>query len=566
MLGNINRKVIKGILYAAFLLVLPGVSCAEEVVRNYVVQITVNENSSVDIFETIEYDFGDYRRHGIYRDIPIKYKANIGNRDVRLNIKSVSRDGFPEPYSETRHGDDKRLKIGDANTKISGLHTYRIGYTVFGALNSFEDFDELYWNAIPDGWEVPILNVTTKITAPNDFLSTSCYKGKFGSKEGCESVSVKSASVTYSSQNLEAYEGMTIVVSLPKGAVNLPSLAKELLWWLKSNFVIFIPLFVFFIMYRIWNEKGRDAKGRGTIIPRYEPPIALTPAFLGSVVDGTLNDSDITADIIYLAEQGYLNINRIDEKKFLGSKTEYILEWRGDYSELDKKEQLVAELIFGSSVIIGESVKLSDLQKDKTISKRRKKLKENIDEELKRKGYFANKPGRTREIYMTAPIIVGTFIFVFWFVNILLSISIVISLLIVVAFGYLMPKRTKKGAEMLEHILGFKDFLSVTEKDRLDFHNAPKRSPKEFMENLPYAIALGVEKKWAEQFKSIHIDSPDWYRGGSISNFTAGTFINDIGDFSTSMSAGVTAAQGGSGSSGGGFSGGGMGGGGGGSW
>jgi uncharacterized membrane protein len=86
------------------------------------------------------------------------------------------------------------------------------------------------------------------------------------------------------------------------------------------------------------------------------------------------------------------------------------------------------------------------------------------------------------------------------------------------------------------------------------------------MEFLPFATALGVEKKWAEQFKNIEMENPTWYKGGSYSSFSAASFSKDISSFNSSMSAGVTAASGGSGSGGGGFSGGGGGGGGGGSW
>jgi uncharacterized membrane protein len=130
-----------------------------------------------------------------------------------------------------------------------------------------------------------------------------------------------------------------------------------------------------------------------------------------------------------------------------------------------------------------------------------------------------------------------------------------------------MSKKTPLGAETKDDILGFKLFLSVTEKDRLDFHNAPERSPEQFMEFLPYAIALGIENKWAAQFASIYIPEPSWYHGGVHGPFLASAFVSDLSHFSGSVSSSFTSAsRGGSGSGGGGSSGGGFGGGGGGSW
>ena len=545
---------------------LPGIAFAAEKINDYVVEITINPDSTIEVFETIEYDFGTADRHGIYRDIPIKYDAKVGKRSVRVDVKSVSRDGYSETFTEKRSGNDKRLRIGDANMTISGVHTYRIGYHVEGAFNAFADFDELYWNAIPTGWNVPISHARVKVTAPEAFTQADCYQGTYGASGDCAIATLSGKAFEAEGTGFDPYEGMTIAVALPKGAVALPSPLQQFMWWISSNFVIFIPFFVFLYMYRLWDAKGRDAKGKGTIVARYDPPIALSPIFLGTVVDAQLDDRDITADILYLAEQGFLTITRMKERTFLIKHTDYVLEWVGDEKDLAEKEKLVVDLLFGSLVVPGKQVKLSELQKDTSLQKRRKKLKEHIDKELKRQGYFANRPHYVRQKFFLISFILGLFLFVFWFVNILLSISLAISLLIIAVFGVLMPKRTPKGAEIRDHILGFKEFLSVTEKERLDFHNAPERSPKEFMEHLPYAVALGVEKKWAEQFKGIAMDPPSWFRGGTTANFAPAAFVSDLNSFSTSLRAGVTAAQGGSGSGGGGFSGGGVGGGGGGSW
>ena len=135
-----------------------------------------------------------------------------------------------------------------------------------------------------------------------------------------------------------------------------------------------------------------------------------------------------------------------------------------------------------------------------------------------------------------------------------------------------MPRKTKKGAEAHEKILGFKWFLSVTEKDRLKFHNAPAKSPKEFEEFLPYAMVLGVEKEWAGQFADLYLTPPEWFAGSSSSAFGALYMVNALHAMSANFGSvavsrpGGGAGSGSSGFGGGGFSGGGFGGGGGGSW
>jgi hypothetical protein len=62
---------------------------------------------------------------------------------------------------------------------------------------------------------------------------------------------------------------------------------------------------------------------------------------------------------------------------------------------------------------------------------------------------------------------------------------------------------TKEGRTVLDHIAGFKQYLSITERERLDRMTAPKDTPEIFEKYLPYAIALGVENHWADRFQSV---------------------------------------------------------------
>jgi uncharacterized membrane protein len=121
-----------------------------------------------------------------------------------------------------------------------------------------------------------------------------------------------------------------------------------------------------------------------------------------------------------------------------------------------------------------------------------------------------------------------------------------------------------KGYEALDHLKGFREFLSVTNKERFAFHNAPKKNPTQFMEYLPYAIAFGVEEKWSDIFKDMTIPNPEWYDGGAAHSFSATNLTTSLGAFSTAFA--VSSGSKGSASSGGGSVGGGGGGGGGGSW
>jgi hypothetical protein len=61
----------------------------------------------------------------------------------------------------------------------------------------------------------------------------------------------------------------------------------------------------------------------------------------------------------------------------------------------------------------------------------------------------------------------------------------------------------RRRAQVLDRIAGFKHYLSVTERERLDRLTPPKDTPELFERYLPYAIALGVENRWAKRFAGV---------------------------------------------------------------
>ncbi len=138
--------------------------------------------------------------------------------------------------------------------------------------------------------------------------------------------------------------------------------------------------------------------------------------------------------------------------------------------------------------------------------------------------------------------------------------------LIVVVFSRIMPARTVAGARTLERLLGFEEFLARVEKDRFE---RVVKTPEMFERYLPFAMAFGVERKWAKAFQSIYREPPRWYVGSNSSAFDLGRLSSSLADLSSRAQSAMTSSprssSSGSGFSGG-SSGGGSGGGGGGGW
>jgi uncharacterized membrane protein len=140
-----------------------------------------------------------------------------------------------------------------------------------------------------------------------------------------------------------------------------------------------------------------------------------------------------------------------------------------------------------------------------------------------------------------------------------------------------MAAPTQEGRQVMDEIAGFERYLSITEENRLEVLHPPEKTPELFERFLPYAIALGVENKWAGKFASVLAaaaadpnrqgSTMGWYVGSSNAWSNPSLFATTVGaSLASSVASAATAPGSSSGSGGGGFSGGGGGGGGGGGW
>jgi uncharacterized membrane protein len=136
-------------------------------------------------------------------------------------------------------------------------------------------------------------------------------------------------------------------------------------------------------------------------------------------------------------------------------------------------------------------------------------------------------------------------------------------LIVVLHFYQLLKAPTTRGRRVIDKLEGLKMYLSVAEKDRFNLLNTPEKTPELFEKLLPWALALGVEQQWSEQFSDILAQairegtySPSWYSGHHT--FSTTSLASSLGaSLSVSISSSSTAPGSSSGSGGGGSSGGG---------
>lgn len=612
-------------MFALVLFFLPvsSVVLAEkggEAITKYDVHISVQADGSFEAVEEILYDFGSNERHGIFRNIPRTYESASegGNETYKLLIENVavSSQTAPDVFRAENTKDAYRFQIGDPERTITGEHRYLLTYDVLNAISFFEEFDEVYWNATGNEWDVPINEATLRIELPQKVNSSEliafCYEGPFNSKEICENtvfldeIVEDTAGVLFTSRNLSAGEGLTGALGFPKGVV--PEIEREragpskiLIEFLA---IVLSGLLVLTLVHALRSRKKHsEPKGRGTIVREYDAPSGLSPSEVGYIVDKQINNHDITAEIVYLAEQGYLHILSLPEKGFFKTNTAFYLllteeadntletyqrhiitSLFSDVYTLSKNEKdtfrdrvLKSKLIFHNKEMLASRIEnaqsitpLKDLKNSFHVDL--ENIRKSLLSTMLEKQYLVKVPVLPLTLFVVFVIAIfavsiALALLVAELVNPFFIAMMFISELLFVIFSstaFPLYRRTESGVRAREHSLGLKEYLSIAEKDRLEFHFNPKNNPHLFEALLPFAIALRVDHQWAKGLEDIFVE-PDWYTDARHSRLSVGNLHSSFRSFNAAAASSY-APPSSSGSTGGGFSGGGSGGGGGGSW
>ena len=516
----------------------------------------------------------------------------------------------------------------------SGIYTYALTYRTDRQLGFFDDHDELYWNVTGNGWEFEIEKVGATVVLPRqtEILKATAYTGPKGSREQAfvRKVTEMGDPGFATTRRLKPYEGLTIVVAWPKGVVEEPTLSDNISNSLRQNsgFVValigFITMFVYYL--RSWVKVGRDP-AKGTIIPRFTPPEGLSPAAVRYVDRQRFDKKSMAVALVSLAVKGALNIHWDDEKIYTLEKNEPF-----DPALLSKGEKKILTHLFAADQRI-ELGKVNDtrirgalktLQQilDKDLGqvcfvRNRRYLIPGIGVLIamligivltardiagaagisvwlggwtvgclflgnlvlkawqERSNGILSRVNRQRLFItlFTLPFLMGELFGIFAFsmaVSFRAALFFIASIVLMFLFYHLLKAPTLYGRSMLDKIEGFRQYLTIAESERLKILNPPDKTPELYEKMLPYAMALDVEKEWAEQFETLLQQANGgqghrmgWYHGKADG---MSSMADHLGHGLSSAVASSATAPGSSSGFGGGSSGGGGGGGGGGGW
>lgn len=534
------------------------------------INVTVTEDNIYKVTEEIKVNFLT-ERHGIFRNIPVN-KAT-------LSIKSITNELDKEyNYEVESEGQDKIIKIGDADKTVSGDVTYILNYEISykGTLS------ELSYNIVGPEWDTTIDKVNFIINMPKSFNKDeiSIYSGTRGSNlNDLVTYRVNENSIIgETNKKLSSKEGITIEIPVGNNYFTPPKLFN--IYTLISLIFVTIATFLAFKSSSFYNKKRKVAKENSTKVINFYPPDDFNPIDLSYIAypNKTLTPEQLTSIIFYYGNKGFIEIYNIDGEYELRKKRNVT---RQDFQ--NKYEYDFFENLFNLSKDKNGIVKASDFKRNKLgfmssfieFSRKENIAKfryiEDLSFNINLLLYISSIPlaiaGLIAYIYsisydtefsilctilvaMFSTIILLPISFVFRKISYILNLAIIgailpsivyyalsfegmetiiigfipivtlyISVCISTVVSQSFPSKyihTNEGSKVLGETEGYKEFIKTAKKEELEM--LVKESPNYYYDILPYAICLNITNIFEEKFKDLKYYEPEWYYGGYHNN------------------------------------------------
>jgi uncharacterized membrane protein YgcG len=569
-----NRTSFRGFLLCASLLLFTHGSAAQtERILNYHSDVALQDDSSLQVTETITVLAARGQiRHGIFREFPTQYTGPYNNRYVvGFQMLSATRDSLDEKFQVEKYSNGVRIYLGDPNLMVPpGRHTYTLTYTTTRQLGFFSDHDELFWNVTGSGWSFVIDHASATVhlisAIPADQVTVAGYTGPEGSRQADLSTSREANAFQFvATRPLAAKEGLSILLTWPKGYVTPPTISQRAEYFLHDNqdALLLITGFLVLLLYYMisWAEVGRDPQP-GVIMPLYEPPATLSPAGMRYLVRMGFDNKTFAAAILDMAARGYLKIKedagsysltlldkdeRVltpDEKDIAGA----LFDGRNEIWLHQENHEVIQAAITSLKkwlknaeykvyfvtnsryllppVILSLAIVALDLISQGGpqlviggflcfwltiwsigVALLLRKAAQSWHAVFSRgETSIANTAASIFITLFSIPFVGGEFMGLAFLVkasSLALAAFIAASALVHILFLHLMKAPTMAGRRLLDQVEGFKMFLGKVDGDRINRAMPPEQSPATFEKLLPYALALDVEQHWAEKFSGV---------------------------------------------------------------
>lgn len=550
-------------------------SAASDVMRidAYTVEANIEEDRRVEVKETVT--LTALKSGSVFtRYLPLE-----GDKYSQIQASCLGADVETDVYTDEDDYYlciDCRLpaKIPSGETRV-----FEVSYLMELGADDYENGMRL--DIIGYGWGVPLNNVEVTMRFPAPLLKENyaVYSGGYGAtgnEANVQSTLLDDGKTLYlTAERLdrvynEKYgesmaEGITVEFALAEGALKdftSTRIFTDDMWKILLGGGVILALAVAAL---IFTRKKREIVN----VVNVTAPSGMDPMRMGKLLDGVVDKEDVTSMIYYFAHKGYLMIN-------LENEDDPVLIRK--LVSLPESAPAHQKTLFNGLFSSGETVSVSSL-KNRFYQSVEIATKQVLGMPMYEKksvfgyllggilgvlfGFFtplfiSGKIGGGYRYYLgivfampvlallvigyirenyrykwkgkikmltrlleVAIVAVFTLIFTFLFADFVMTEyeKLVTSLFVFEAtfLTHGAVSRTEKYAETLGQILGFKDFIVVTESEKIKF--MLEQDPQLYYKILPYAQVLGVTDEWQKKFKDILLEPPDWCTGTGMTYF-----------------------------------------------
>lgn len=296
-------------------------------VKSWNLDLTVNEDNTYDVVNTIKVQYGDYSngKHkgcglSIQNENTVIYQVNGKTKKQKYylkvsDVKAVDENGDNQLYDVYNYDGYTMIELGGdtyindyRTTEEDRLLTYIVSYKIDKGNDFIKQYDLLNYDLSSTEWPTDIECFTFNIHMPKNFdVDPEFYKGFYGANEQSEiPVFVNKETLTISSTapiSFKAHEGLTLKMELPEGyfsGVKGFNIAVEI------GVVVASLVLAGIILFLALNQASKNKPVR---VVEFYPPEGCTPCDCDYILNGKLEPKRMVSLILYWASKGYIKIN-----------------------------------------------------------------------------------------------------------------------------------------------------------------------------------------------------------------------------------------------------------------
>lgn len=209
-----------GAVFAAFP-AAPALAAGERSIASLDVEVRVGRDATVRITERMTYDFGG-DGSPVRRLLP--HNGSIsGSREIGLGLRDVEvvDNGGVRSVEVDERDNVTEVVIGESDRPFTGTRTFAVAYTYETLMVRGEgDHPRMFLNTVGSEWSLPVRDVSVEVDLPAEPDGIDCYAGNLGGTSPCTSADTGGKSATFTHDEVEPGQAMSVDVVLPKGAVD----------------------------------------------------------------------------------------------------------------------------------------------------------------------------------------------------------------------------------------------------------------------------------------------------------------------------------------------------------